>query len=50
MSTKVGIFYGTDTGRTRRIAKLIAQTLVQEFLAASYLVDHLRGAFAKGFS
>jgi flavodoxin I len=27
MSTKVGIFFGTDTGRTRRIAKTIAQKL-----------------------
>lgn len=27
MSAKIGIFYGTDTGRTRRIAKLIAQQL-----------------------
>lgn len=25
--TKIGIFFGTDTGRTRRIAKLIAQKL-----------------------
>ena len=33
MSTKVGIFYGTDTGRTRRIAKLIAQTLGDKALA-----------------
>jgi flavodoxin I len=25
--TKIGIFFGTDTGRTRRVAKLIAQRL-----------------------
>lgn len=25
--TKIGIFFGTDTGRTRRVAKLIAQKL-----------------------
>lgn len=24
---KIGIFFGTDTGRTRRVAKLIAQKL-----------------------
>jgi flavodoxin I len=27
MGTKIGIYFGTDTGRTRRIAKLIAQKL-----------------------
>ena len=27
MSQKIGIYFGTDTGRTRRIAKLIAQKL-----------------------
>lgn len=27
MSAKIGIYFGTDTGRTRRIAKLIAQKL-----------------------
>ena len=27
MTNKTGIYFGTDTGRTRRIAKLIAQKL-----------------------
>ena len=27
MGSKIGIYFGTDTGRTRRIAKLIAQKL-----------------------
>lgn len=30
MNPKVGIFYGTDTGRTRRVAKLIAQRLGEQ--------------------
>jgi flavodoxin I len=52
MNTKIGIYFGTDTGRTRRIAKLIAQKLgagataplninrvtVDEFLAHEVLI------------